>query len=100
MTGLVSGLEKQGYIKRKPLASSRVIEATVTPLGRKVYDEATARVVQVDREMTGLLSAADVDLLRAALERCVDALEGGGRGPLEIPDEPEPLEATPPRRRG
>ena len=43
MTGLVAGLERQGYITRKPLVSSRVIEATVTPLGKKVHDEAKPR---------------------------------------------------------
>ena len=92
MTGLVAGLERQGYIKRKPLQSSRVIEATVTPLGRKVHDEASIRVEQIDSMMTSSLSERETRALRKALERCVDALERGARGQLELPDEPEPLE--------
>ena len=95
MTGLVAGLERQGYITRKPLVSSRVIEATVTPLGKKVHDEASARVEQIDELMTSLLSEPELRALRTALEQCVDALERGARGELELPDEPEPFEDLP-----
>jgi DNA-binding MarR family transcriptional regulator len=95
MTGLVAGLERQGYITRKPLVSSRVIEATVTPLGQKVHDEASARVEQIDGLMTSLLSDRELRVLRSALERCVDALERSARGRLELPDEPEPFEDPP-----
>lgn len=95
MTGLVAGLERQGYITRKPLVSSRVIEATVTPLGQKVHDEATTRVEEIDALMTSLLSKRELRTLRVALEHCVDALERGARGELELPDEPEPLEDPP-----
>lgn len=99
MTGLVAGLERQGYITRKPRRSSRVIEATVTSLGQKVHDEATNRVVQIDALMTSLLSPSERRALRSALERCVDALERSAGGQLELPDEPEPLE-DPPADRG
>jgi DNA-binding MarR family transcriptional regulator len=95
MTGLVAGLERQGYITRKPLVSSRVIEATVTPLGQKVHDEASARVEQIDALMTSLLSDPELRAFRTALESCVDALERGVRGRLELPDEPEPFEDPP-----
>jgi DNA-binding MarR family transcriptional regulator len=92
MTGLVAGLDRQGYITRKPLQSSRVIEAAVTPLGLKVHDEAKTRVEQINALMTAALSEDESDLLRGMLERCIDHLERGGRGNLELPDEPEPLE--------
>jgi hypothetical protein len=42
--------------------------------------------------MTSLLSEREVAALRRALEGCVDAIERGARGHLELPDEPEPLE--------
>jgi DNA-binding MarR family transcriptional regulator len=93
MTGLVAGLERQGHITRKPLQSSRVIEATVTPLGYEVHREATIRVEQVDRLMTSLLSTTEIAALRAALERCCVVLERADT--LEMPDEPEPLEDDP-----
>jgi DNA-binding MarR family transcriptional regulator len=99
MTGLVAGLERQGYITRKPLQSSRVIEATVTPLGQKVFHEATVRVEQIDALMTSLLSDREVATLRRALERCVDAIERSARGQLDLPDEPEPLELPEAERR-
>lgn len=84
MTGLVAGLERQGYIVRKPLRSSRVIEATVTALGRRVFDEATERVQHVDSELTALLSTDEVEQLRILLERCVQSLEGSA---LDVPDD-------------
>jgi DNA-binding MarR family transcriptional regulator len=87
MTGLVAGLERQGYISRKPLASSRVIEATVTPLGSDVYDEATERVEDFDRRLTTLLDADEITRLRELLERCVDSLEGGAQALPEPPDD-------------
>ena len=92
MTGLVAGLERQGYITRKPIQSSRVIEATVTPLGHRVHDEASTRVEQIDALMTSLLSENELHALRHSLEACVDAIERSARGQLELPDEPEPLE--------
>ena len=94
MTGLVGGLERQGFIKRKPLASSRVIEATVTAQGRRIFDEATLRVEEIETQMTSLLSDTEVGQLRSVLERCVDSLERGAGKPLEMPDEEEPLEQS------
>jgi DNA-binding MarR family transcriptional regulator len=99
MTGLVAGLERQGYITRKPLQSSRVIEAAITPLGQKVFDEATTRVEQIDTLMTSALSDQDTDELRGMLEACIDHLERSARGHLELPDEPEPLEDPDPANR-
>lgn len=99
MTGLVAGLERQEYITRKPLQSSRVIEAAVTPLGQKVHDEATTRVEQINTLMTAALSEQDAEALRRMLEVCIDHLERNSRGHLELPDEPEPLEDPDPTNR-
>jgi DNA-binding MarR family transcriptional regulator len=88
MTGLVSGLERQGYIRRKPLKSSRVIEATLTPLGRRVFEDATARVAKIDMQLTSLLTDDDVERLQRSLRNCVDAFEGSGRVLPEAPEEP------------
>jgi DNA-binding MarR family transcriptional regulator len=88
MTGLVGGLERQGYISRKPLASSRVIEAAATPLGIKVYEDATARVSAFDMQLTSRLTPEEIGLLQNALERCIDSLEEGiPDAPAEAPDE-------------
>jgi DNA-binding MarR family transcriptional regulator len=88
MTGLVSGLERQGYIRRKPLKSSRVIEATLTPVGRRVFAEATARVAKIEMQLTSLLTDEDVERLQRALRNCVDALEGSGPRLPDAPEEP------------
>jgi DNA-binding MarR family transcriptional regulator len=85
MTGLVSGLERQGYIKRKPLRSSRVIEAKLTAVGRRVFDLATERVHQVETELTSRLTKDEAETLRSLLERCVRALEGTGHD--DMPDD-------------
>jgi len=87
MTGLVAKLERQEYISRHPLVSSRVIEATPTPLGRKVCAEGTKRVERFEEQLTSLMTPEEVLLLQDLLERCVDALEGGV--PRPVPDEPE-----------
>jgi DNA-binding MarR family transcriptional regulator len=88
MTGLVAGLERQGYIRRKPLKSSRVIEATLTPLGRRVFEDATARVAKIDMQLTSLLTDDDVEHLQRVLRNCVDAFEGSGRLLPDAPEEP------------
>ena len=88
MTGLIAGLERQRYIRRKPLKSSRVIEATLTALGRRVFDDATQRVDGIDAQFISLLSKAEVRALQSALERCVDAFEEGG---ARLPDAPDDL---------
>ena len=62
MTGLVAGLDRLGYITRKPLRSSRVIEAEVTPLGLKVHNEGKAVVSAGSRESMEV----DVSKLHAA----------------------------------
>jgi DNA-binding MarR family transcriptional regulator len=87
MTGLIAGLERQRYIKRKPLKSSRVIEATLTPLGRRVFDEATERVGRIDAQLVSNLSGDEVLALHSALERCVDAFESDGESRPEAPDD-------------
>jgi DNA-binding MarR family transcriptional regulator len=88
MTGLVAGLERQGYIRRKPLKSSRVIEATLTRVGRRVFAEATARVAKIDMQLTSLLTDGDVDRLQRSLRNCVDAFEHSGPRPPDAPEEP------------
>jgi DNA-binding MarR family transcriptional regulator len=88
MTGLIAGLERSGLIRRKPVKSSRVIEATLTRVGRRVFAEATARVAKIDMQLTSLLTDADVTRLQRSLRNCVDAFEGSGFHPPEAPEEP------------
>ena len=53
------------------------MEATLTPSGRRVFEEATRRVVAIDAEMTSSLSAGEAEQLRRLLTRCVDAFTPG-----------------------
>ncbi len=87
MTGLVAGLERQGFVKRKPLKSSRVIEATLTPVGRRIFDEATARVTKVDMQLTSLLTDDAVEQLQRSLRNCVVAFDDSRPRP-PAPEEP------------
>lgn len=93
MTGLVSKLEQEGYIRRRPIASSRVIEATATPRGKSVYEEGMKRVERFEEQLTTYLTEEENIQLRDMLARCIDALEGGR--PRLTPDEPEDRDEPP-----
>jgi DNA-binding MarR family transcriptional regulator len=86
MTGLVLSLERQGFLRRKPLRSSRVIEATLTAVGRRLFDEASARVVKIDIQLTSLLSDADLAHFKRSLVVCVDSFERNGSDRRVAPD--------------
>jgi DNA-binding MarR family transcriptional regulator len=72
MTGLVAGLERLGYVRRRERAS-RVSEAALTPRGRAAFKEAARRVRAVDEAMTSGLAVDEVVALRELLARCIDA---------------------------
>jgi DNA-binding MarR family transcriptional regulator len=78
MTRLVTGLEKDGYLKRSsdPL-DGRVTRVSATPKGRKVLEEGRDRRVAELLEMLTSLSASE----QATVERAVALLERALRQP-------------------
>jgi DNA-binding MarR family transcriptional regulator len=75
MTGLVAGLERLGYLRRRE-QTTRVSEAVLTARGRATFDEAARRVRAVDETMTAGLTLEEVVILRELLVRCIEAFGG------------------------
>lgn len=75
MHELVIGLERQGLIERNPSPDQRhVLLIRLSTDGHKKLAECHADVDQIERRMLEDLSAAEVAMLRALLERCHTAL--------------------------
>jgi len=75
MTGLVAGLERLGYLRRRD-QDSRTSPATLTPRGRAAFEAGVDRVRAIDETMTSGLTAEEVVRLRELLARCVEAFDG------------------------
>jgi DNA-binding MarR family transcriptional regulator len=79
MVGIVAGLERKGFIRRKAsAASARVIEATVTPAGRAAYEHAAAAIHQVDAAIAGEFTSAELAQMSSHLQRLIDVLQRHG----------------------
>jgi DNA-binding MarR family transcriptional regulator len=76
MTGLVAGLERLGYVRRRDQTPARITLAALTARGRAAFDAAALRVRAVDDTLTSGLAADEVADLRRLLERCLDAFDG------------------------
>jgi DNA-binding MarR family transcriptional regulator len=72
MTGLVAGLERMGYLRRREQAP-RLSQAALTARGRAVFEAAAIRVRSVDETLTAGLAPDDVAGLRKLLSRCIEA---------------------------
>ena len=79
-------LEGRTFIYKPLVKREETTQRMASQLLHRVFDGAVDQLVQ------SLLSTRELRTLRIALEHCVDALERGARGELELPDEPEPLE--------
>lgn len=83
MSRLVSGLEEDGLIRRRPdPVDGRGIRITATPKGRRLMEQGRARRVQrLAAILEGLSEAELATLSRAAavLERALEAGTGAGR---------------------
>lgn len=72
MVGLVTTLERKGFIARAARAgTARTIDAELTPAGRLAYERARRRTVQFERRLRTALSndGYDYDGLAGVLER-------------------------------
>jgi DNA-binding MarR family transcriptional regulator len=95
MNLVISSLERRGFIKRtESAANRRVLEASVTPRGRKVLNRCEASMDTIEADMLADLPASDTKLLRRALAACAQSLEAsaptrpGGRAISATPDGP------------
>lgn len=73
MVGLISALEKKGYIDRNP-AAARVIEATITPAGRAAYKRAREALNRMDERLAAGFTPTEANQLSALLDRFIDVL--------------------------
>ena len=74
MHGLVRGLEKAGWVERGA-SGGRGVEILLTESGRSVLAQGHRAALEVERRMTGGLQQTDLDVARAVLLGCCDALE-------------------------
>jgi DNA-binding MarR family transcriptional regulator len=75
MNKFLRDLEKQQLVVRQPHPGhGRVLQATLTPEGRRVAAAAAAAVDTLERRMLAGLSPQDQDQLAKALSSCIGAL--------------------------
>jgi len=75
MNRIVANLEAAGLIARGPHPElGRVLQASLTPQGRKLLTECHRRVQQVESQMVADLTPAERQQLAGLLQRCADAL--------------------------
>ena len=83
MVGIVAGLERKGFIRRKSSkVSARAIDATVTAAGKTVYAEGVRMIRNVDDILAKEFSDTELEQLDEFLERMIDAMRRtGARNP-------------------
>lgn len=75
MVGIVAGLERKGFVKRKTSkASARVIEATVTPAGMAAYQQGEKAIRRVDDRIAAEFSEGQLADFESYLRRLIDAM--------------------------
>ena len=73
---MLAGLEKHGWIRRKPSAASeRVLVAEVTASGRKVLTRAKAMAEVLDRKIWKGIGAEELATMEAVLRAAAENLE-------------------------
>ena len=79
MVGIVAGLERKGFIRRKSSkVSARAIDATVTAAGKSVYAEAVRMIRNVDDILAKEFSDKELDQFDDFLERTIAAMRRAG----------------------
>jgi DNA-binding MarR family transcriptional regulator len=77
MQVLLLGLEERGLLSRAATApQGRALPTELTDAGRHILTRASETVAEIERRMTGALSAPDRERLRADLVACAAALNG------------------------
>ena len=75
MVGIVAGLERKGFIRRKSSkVSARAIDATVTAAGKSVYAEAVRMIRNVDDVLAKEFTDDELDQFDDFLERTIAAM--------------------------
>lgn len=81
MSRMVTGMEEEGLVARRPSpADGRVVLVVATEEGHRILERARRRRVQELAEALGALSAGDRDVLGEAVE-VLERLVGPPRGP-------------------
>jgi DNA-binding MarR family transcriptional regulator len=81
MNVLLRALERDGYVARPtPAAVGKSLPAMLTPLGRRVLDEATVAVRSVELRMLGGLTAGERSDASRILRSMIRALRDDGGG--------------------
>lgn len=76
MVGLITALEKKGYIKRaQSEVSARIIDARLTPAGRAAWKRASAKLAEIDELLNKEFSQAEVVRLSKYLTRISETLD-------------------------
>jgi DNA-binding MarR family transcriptional regulator len=76
MNQVVAALERDGIIEREPdPRNRRILRTRLTERGSKILRSCEEAVDVLESQMLAKLSPSAVDDLRAALERCIEALE-------------------------
>jgi DNA-binding MarR family transcriptional regulator len=79
MVGIVAGLERKGFIRRKSSkVSARAIDATVTAAGKNVYGDAVRMIRNVDDILAEEFSTKELDQFDEFLERTIAAMRRVG----------------------
>lgn len=75
MNGVVSNLEQNGLITRTQSADhAKVLLLSLTPAGTRLFRQADAAAVAVERRLADTYGAADLEQLRKGLSTAIDAL--------------------------
>ncbi|MDT5364866.1 MAG: hypothetical protein QOC69_6628 [Mycobacterium sp.] len=75
MVGLITTLERKGYIERSQSeVSARIIDARLTAAGRAAWRRASARLAEIDDLLTDEFSQAEVVRLSRFLTRLSETL--------------------------
>ncbi len=78
MNEVLLSLEERGFVRRRAHPGhGRILQAQVTPKGRKLLGACGAEIDAVEEQMTKGLSPQERRSLRRALLECVQSLDGG-----------------------
>lgn len=84
MVGIVAGLERKGFIRRKSSKlSGRAIDATVTATGKTAFNAAERRVRYVDDLLAKEFTPPELDQFYDFLDRAIATMRRPGPGSAE-----------------
>jgi len=76
VTSLVDGMERRGWVTRTRCSDdARVKRLTLTPLGRRVIEEAAQAMAPVEERMAATLAPQELDTLKRLLQKMVAGMQ-------------------------